>query len=98
MYPLLESGNGEGVMLTQSRDTHPEAERVQIELLRKATPERRLELGLSLSQTALRIARQAIAKANPLASEEEQKLLFVEVTYGKDLADRVKAYLLERQR
>lgn len=85
-------------MLTQSRDTHPEAERIQIELLRKATTERRLELGLSLSQTALRIARQAIAQANPLASEEQRKLLFVEITYGKELADRVRAYLAERQK
>jgi hypothetical protein len=85
-------------MFTQSRDTHPEAERVQIELLRKATAERRLELGLSLSEEAMEIARQAIAQANPLASEEDQKLLFVEITYGKDLADRVRAYLARTQR
>ncbi len=83
-------------MFTQSRDTRPEAELVQIELLRKATTERRLELGLSLSQEALAIARQAIARANPLASEEDQKLLFVEVTYGKELADRVRVYLAGR--
>ncbi len=75
-----------------------EAERVQIELLSKATPERRLELGLCLSQEAMAIARHAIAEANPLVSEEKQKLLFVEITYGKDLADRVKAYLAGRQR
>lgn len=84
-------------MLTQSRDTHPEAERIQVELLSKATLQRRLELGLSLSQEAMAIARQAIAQANPRASEEEQELLFVEITYGKDLADRVRAYLAGRQ-
>jgi hypothetical protein len=43
-------------MRTQSPDTHPEAERVQIELLRKAGPARRLELGLSFSHDALRLA------------------------------------------
>ncbi len=85
-------------MLPQSRDTHPEAERVQIELLSKASTKRRLALGISLSQTAYSMARQAIAKANPQASEEEHKLLFVEVTYGKDLAEKVRAYLRERQR
>jgi hypothetical protein len=85
-------------MLTQSRDIRPEAEHVQIELLSKASTERRLELGLSLSQTALRIARLAIAQANPQASEEERKLLFVEVAYSKELADRVRAYLAKRQR
>lgn len=83
-------------MLTQSRDTHPEAERVQIELLSKATPERRLELGLTFCEEGLDIAHYAIAQAHPLLSEQEQKLLFVEVTYGKDLADRVRAYLARR--
>lgn len=85
-------------MFTQSHDTRPEAERVQIELLSRATTERRLELGLSLSQEAILIARRAIIHANPLASEEDQKLLFVEITYGKEVADRVRAYLVERQR
>jgi hypothetical protein len=85
-------------MLTQSRDTHPEAERVQLELLRKTTPERRLELGLIFCEEALAIAHHAIAQANPLLSVREQKLLFVEITYGKDLADRVRAYLARKQR
>jgi hypothetical protein len=84
-------------MSTQSRDTRPEAEAVQIELLRKATPSRRLELGLILSQEAFEIAFQAIVRANPLASEEVQKLIFVEITYGKNLADRVRAYLARRR-
>jgi hypothetical protein len=85
-------------MLTQARDTHPEAERVQLELLRQATPERRLELGLTLCEEGLAIAHHAISQANPLLSEEECRLIFVEVTYGKDLADRVRAYLAGRQK
>lgn len=84
-------------MSTQWRDTRPEAKRVLIELLSKATPERRLELGLSLSQQMLEIARQGIARANPQLDETEQKLLFVEVTYGKDLGNRVRAYLAEKK-
>lgn len=84
-------------MRTQSRDTHPEAERVQIELLSKATPERRLELGLTFCEEGLAIAQAAIAQANPHLSEQEHKLLFVEFTYGKDLADKVRAYLARRQ-
>ncbi|MBE3559897.1 MAG: hypothetical protein IMW89_11820 [Ktedonobacteraceae bacterium] len=86
------------MMFTQSRDTHPEIERVQIELLRQATPERRLTLGLSLSEEAIEIARQAITRAHPLASEQERDLLFVEVTYGKELVDRVRHYLAGRPR
>lgn len=69
-------------MRTQSRDTHPEAERVQIELLRKTTPERRLELGLTFCEEGLAIVHHAIAQANPLLSEQEQMLLFVEMTCG----------------
>jgi hypothetical protein len=40
-------------------------------------PERRLEPGLA----GLAIAHHAIAQANSHLSEEEQKLLFVEITY-----------------
>jgi hypothetical protein len=84
-------------MRTQSRDTHPEVERVQIELLRKAGASRRLELGLVLSQEALELAREGIRQANPGASEKELKLIFIEVNYGKELANRVQAYLDMRQ-
>jgi hypothetical protein len=82
---------------TQSEDTHPDAERVQIELLRKATPAQRAQLALSLSETTIKLARRAIRRANPDASEEEVGLIFVEVHYGKELADRVRAYLAKRQ-
>jgi hypothetical protein len=84
-------------MRTQSSDTHPEAERVRIELLRKAGSTRRLELGLSFSQDALQLAKRGIRRANPNATEEEVNLTFIEVTYGKDLADRVRVYLTKRR-
>ena len=84
-------------MRTQSEDTNPEVERLQIELLRKAGMARRLQLGLELSGEALEMAQRGIRRANPDASELEVKLIFVEVTYGKDLADRVRAYLQKRK-
>jgi hypothetical protein len=80
-------------MRTQSPDTRPEVERVQIELLRKAGPARRLELGLSFSQDTSQLTRAGIKRAYPYASKEEISLIFIEVTYGKDLANRVRAYL-----
>lgn len=85
-------------MRTQSPDTSPAIEQIQIEALRKMRPARRFELALSLSQTAIELAREGIRKANPNASEEEVGLIFVEVTYGKDLADRVRNYLARRRR
>ena len=84
-------------MRTQSPDTSPEVERVQIEMLRKAGKTRRLQLGLELSGEALEMAQRGIRRAHPELSELEAKLLFVEVTYGKDLADRVRAHLAKRQ-
>ena len=84
-------------MLTQSRDTRPEAERVLIDLLSKTTPERRLELGLLLSQDAMALTQQALIRTNPHLCQEEQQLLFVEMTYGKELSERVRAYLSRRQ-
>ena len=85
-------------MKTQSRDTRPEAERVQIELLRKATTERRLELGFSLCQSVFELSYRGISQANPLANEEDRKLIVAELLYGKDMADRVRVYLARRRK
>ncbi len=78
-------------------DTHPDAERVQIELLRRATPERRAALALALSQHVAQLTRKAIRRANPGASETEIDLKYVALQYGQDLADRVRAYLDARR-
>lgn len=84
-------------MRTQSRDTHPEVERVQIELLRKAGVARRLSLVRSLSQTVIQLSRRAIRESHPGASEEELALIFVELNYGKELAERLRADLARRR-
>ena len=80
-------------MKTQSPDTHPDIERIQIELFRQATPERRVQIALSLSQQLMALSKRAIREAHPDASEVEVGLLFVALVYGQDLADRVRAYL-----
>ena len=77
-------------------DAHPEAERVQIELLRKATTAQRFALARSLTATTIGLARRAIARANPDLSRQEVDLKFVELHYGRDLASRVRRYLEER--
>lgn len=80
-----------------SRDTHPEAEEFQIELLRKATIAQRFHLVRSLSATTRLMAWEGIKKANPNASDEEIDLLFVEYHYGKELAIKVRDYLAQRK-
>ncbi len=79
-------------------DTHPEIQRKQIELLRQAGPLRRSTLALTLTDDVIRLSRSAIQKQHPDWSEQEVKLFWVEVHYGKDLADRVRKYLADRAR
>ena len=52
-------------MITQSFDAHTEAERVQISLVRKAGIARRIGIARSLSETAMKLSRRAISRANP---------------------------------
>ncbi|MBM4048059.1 MAG: hypothetical protein FJ279_23400 [Planctomycetes bacterium] len=77
----------------QPSDTHPEAERVQVELLRQASVQTRLSLALSLSETAMSLSRRAIRRARPGISEQEVGLAFVELHYGRELAERVREYV-----
>jgi len=78
-------------------DTSPEAERVQIELIKKASVSKRFSLMQSWSCFIIEANRQAIRKAHPNASEEEIALIFIENCYGKELADRVRADLERRK-
>lgn len=79
-------------------DTTPEAEEMQIELLRRASVTRRAEIMRSLTAATRWMAYEAIKKANPGISDIEADLLFVEYHYGKDLADAVRADLVRRGR
>ncbi|MFN3762929.1 MAG: hypothetical protein ACK4WK_06990 [Anaerolineae bacterium] len=81
-----------------SPDTTPQAARAQIELLRRATPAQRFYLTCSLSQTAMELARRALRRRMPGASETEVNLAFVALWYGKDLAEEVRRYLAQRER
>lgn len=71
-------------------DTHPDAEAVQLELLRKASVAQRASMMRSLTRTAVASSRRAIVRARPDLSEQELGLVFVELNYGRDLADRVR--------
>jgi hypothetical protein len=77
-------------------DTHPEAEKLQIELLRRLTPAQRFAKACALTQWTRDLSRRAIGRAFPNLSPEQQKLKFIEVHYGKELAEQVRQYLSER--
>ena len=80
-------------MISQSPDTTPEAEKVQIELIRESSVSKRISRVRSLSQTAIYLSRRAIQRTNPSLSDREVDFAFVELHYGKDLAERLRSYM-----
>jgi hypothetical protein len=74
-------------------DTHPDAEKVQLELIRKASVAKRISLMRSLTSMLVTLSRNNIAKSNPGISSKEVKLRWVEYNYGKPLAEELRAYL-----
>src|SRR6266567_6742920 len=85
-------------MRTQSEDTSPEMERVQIELIRKASIAKRFAIMQAWSQLLIEANKQRIHKDHPDASEEEISLIFVARHYGQALADGLRADMARRQR
>ena len=65
-------------MAQQLSETHPDAARVQLELLRKASVAQRLALTRSLTTSAIEMARRAIEQANPSMNRRDRDLLFIE--------------------
>jgi hypothetical protein len=80
-------------MIARSADTDPAAERVQIDLLRRAGATRRVRMALSLSAQVIDLSRRAIARSMPESAPEEAALRFVELNYGRELAAGLRRYL-----
>jgi len=74
-------------------DTHPEAEKVQIELLREMTIAQRLGRMRSLSAMVVKLSRRAIARAHPELTPREVDLMWVHWHYGEELAREIREYL-----
>ena len=77
-------------------DTSPEAKRVLIELLRRASPAERIAAVRAMTIRATEWSRRAIAEAHPELSSREVDLKWVEVHYGKYLARQLREYLENR--
>lgn len=83
-------------MLAKISDTNPEAENIQISLIRDASIAKRISLVRSLSQTTIQLSRRAILRSNPKLSEFELNLIFVTLHYGKDLACHLRKYMEQK--
>jgi hypothetical protein len=83
-------------MKTQSIDTHPQIERIQISLLKKQSMEKKFAQVCSLSQTTIQLSKRAIARVNQNLDDKQINLLFIAYQYGKDIAVCVEEYLNRR--
>jgi hypothetical protein len=81
--------------MAYSRDTSPEAERVQIELLRRMTPARRLELVGELNRLARAFCFAGLRARMPGSTPQEIEHAFIRLTLGESLG---RAVIAERKR
>jgi hypothetical protein len=84
-------------MRTQSMDTSPEAERVQIELIRKVSVTKRFAIMEAWSKFLIEANKNSIRRNHPDLSEEEIGLIFVANNYGQALADQLRTNLTRRK-
>ena len=78
--------------MSAPNDTHPDAARLQLELMRAAGHERRSELMNRFSNELIRASRQTLLSKHG-GNELEAKLEWVRIQYGADLERRVREYL-----
>jgi len=79
-------------------DTSAEALEVQLACLRKMSPQERIRRTCAMSQRVRDMGLAAIRRRHPEFNEEETQLLFIELTYGKPLADDVRRWKAGRSR
>lgn len=77
-------------------DTHPDVERVVIELTRQTEGAQRVARLRSLTSFAIGLSRRAIARANPQLNQHDVDMLWVEYTYGKALAANLRQYTRDK--
>lgn len=77
---------------TEVSDTSEEALAVQLECLRQMPPQERLRRACAWSGQVRRMAFDAIRRRHPEYSEDEVRLTFIELTYGKELAEEVREW------
>jgi len=75
---------------TLAEDTHPDAERVLIELLRRATPARKMAMVLDANHTARLLALAGLRERHPADSPARLRRRLADLWLGSELA--AKAY------
>ena len=74
-------------------DTSPAAAAAQLERLRRMGPAGRLRAGLRFSESMIALSRAALRRRNPELDERALRLLWIEQTYGAELARKVERHM-----
>lgn len=70
-------------------DTHPNAEQVLLQLLRQATPWRKLEMLGQMNEAARIVALRGLQQRHPDASSQELRRRLADLLLGPTLAKQV---------
>ena len=70
-------------------DTTPEAAAVQLEIFRRMSPERRLELAFEMSANLREVVAAGVRSRHPDYGEQEVRLAVIRLTLGDELFFRV---------
>ena len=70
-------------------DTSPEADAIQIGLLRKAPTWKRLRAAAEMSEAVMLLSRLGVARRNPGATPAQLQRLAAEAILGPEIASRV---------
>ena len=75
------------------RDTSPDVERSHILMLRHAGPLQRSAIASSITNWCIESARAGLRRARPHLSQRELNILYVEINYGRHLAQQLREFL-----
>jgi hypothetical protein len=84
-------------MRTLASDTHPDAERVLLELLRRASPARKMAMVLSANRTARALALTGLRERHPGDSPARLRRRLADLWLGPDLAAKAYGPLTEHE-
>lgn len=83
-------------MQPYTTDTNPEAEEVQLDLIRRMPPSERALKALRMTTRLICECKAAIARNHPALAPREIGIAFIELNYGKELAAAVDRYQAEQ--
>ena len=76
--------------LRYTTDTSATAMEVQLDCLRRMSPRERIQKTVAMSTRLRNMALDAIRRRHPELADAEVRLMFIEHTYGKTLADGIR--------